>query len=114
MSFPDHGEFDHIPNAGKMIPHRSLVQLGGTFLSIYLESGDKADFDAAMTLLERAYQWTFKPVAAIGLAMEIEAAAAPVTAHEPHFSDVAEPGPVVHIATATLINPLPRPDELDE
>ena len=51
---------------------------------------------------------------AASLKAEIETAAAPIT-HEPHFSDVAEPGQVVPIASAIpLINPLPRPDELDE
>ena len=49
------------------------------------------------------------------LQKELEAAAAPVFAHTPHFRDTAAPGPVVHIAIhPPLINPLPRPDEIDE
>ena len=35
--------------------------------------------------------------------------------HTPHFSDTNDPGQVVPIASAIpLINPLPRPDEIDE
>ena len=48
------------------------------------------------------------------LVHDIAIAATPITAHIPHFSDTAEPGPVVAMPLhPPLINPLPRPDELE-
>ncbi len=108
MSIPDHGEFDN-PTPRD----HSFISMAKTFLDFYVETDNKADFDAAMTMLERAYRIRYSLTRAIGA--EIDAAVVPITPHEPHFADTATPGQVVPISVlAKLINPLPRPDELDE
>lgn len=103
MSMPDHGEYEVTPTA---IPERDLIDMGKTFLQFYVESGEQRDFDAALTMFGKAYRRTFQPKPAPGLKEMIEKAAEPPKATEPHFSDKAEPGPVVPI---TLVTPLFKP-----
>ena len=107
---PDHGEFD--PPAA---PVTNKIDMAKSFPGYYQDEGKKEYFDAAMTMLEKAYRDAFAPQRVMGLATLIESSAAPQAAVTPHFSDVAQPGQVVKIEVApTPANALPRPDELDE
>ena len=111
LSIPDHGEFD----APKRPTEHNMISMAKTFLDFYVEDGNLRDFEAAMVILNRAFHSLQSKVEAITptLAKEIEAAATPPAAHEPRFSDKAEPGqlPVIQPLIKPLIPPL---DELDE
>ena len=97
MSIPDHGEFDIV--ATDRI--KTMVRLATTFLEFYIETDELEHFDAALTILQKAYQRAITP--ATGLRAEIEAAS--TVHHELTFRDVAQPGPVVSVPLIRVIPP---------
>lgn len=102
MSIPDHGEYEESKDTKR---EHHTISMAKVFLDFYLEDEKPADLEAALTMLNRVFLAARNRVDLIAptLAHEIEVAAAPITAHDPTFSDVAEPGPVVHVPLIRVI-----------
>lgn len=113
MSLPDHGEFDP-PSNKPTVAHINRIDLAINFLRMYQDEGDRRDFDAALTMLERVYVTKYaeqppkdvKPWAPVFKWLE----------PQPVFAAKAEPGLIVPITPPTSNHPISdaKPPVLEE